>query len=104
MDVFGGNVEEFLRQDFIIAGLESKLNAMIKDFLQDRHSQELTLTVHDEPAAEKQQRILSGILDHFQGELMPEERFRFHLDRKSGVARYVIITSLEKAAQIMVLF
>ncbi len=84
------DVERFVAQPFIEAGLKTKSRMRVQHFLEEEHTgQSATCLIHDEPGREEAERLNRTLLEYINQEDLKEFRYMYLLDDKKEIGRFI---------------
>ena len=97
-------IENFLEQDFVREGRQSKLQALVSHFMYGHLPKASTLLIHDEKDFERAEILNKQVLELINGQMAEVEQYFYKYDQKEQYGRFVVEASAEvgaKTAQVL---
>ena len=97
-------IENFLEQDFVREGRQSKLQALVSHFMYGHLPKASTLLIHDEKDFERAEILNKQLLELINGQMAEVEQYFYKYDQKEQYGRFVVEASAEvvaKTAQVL---
>lgn len=97
-------IENFLEQDFVREGRQSKLQALVSHFMYGHLPKASTLLIHDEKDFERAEILNKQVLELINGQMAEVEQYFYKYDQKEQYGRFVVEASTEvvaKTAQVL---
>ena len=92
-------IENFLEQDFVREGRQSKLQALVSHFMYGHLPKASTLLIHDEKDFERAEILNKQLLELINGQMAEVEQYFYKYDQKEQYGRFVVEASAEVVAK-----